>query len=218
LYFFFFFLSPTDEDHNFKDRGSGDLQEEEFNFESFQSHREQLLQMQRDQEEQLLKQTTCELESAGCSSLDESVDTESAKFAVSALMSTPQVHTKKTGAISSLLSSSSSSSLATSSFSQPAAVSLHPNSVTLTNGPIIDSKPTGLSTSPAATVLQLNFPITNNNKNSSNHNLVATTATSLSSVLISSQSFLPVPTVGKTVQSTNHVKITPANFTHKLAK
>jgi hypothetical protein len=42
--------------------------------------------------------------------------------------------------------------------------------------------------------LQLNFPITNNNKNSSNHNLVATTATSLSSVLISSQSFLPVPT------------------------
>jgi hypothetical protein len=66
--------------------------------------------------------------------------------------------------------------------------------------------------------LQLNFPITNNNKNSSNHNLVATTATSLSSVLISSQSFLPVPTVGKTVQSTNHVKITPANFTHKLAK
>lgn len=219
--------SPTEEDHNFKDRISGDKLEEEFNLESFQSHREQLLKMQRDQEEQLLKQTTCDFESAGCSGLDQSfssqptsrfmLDSASAKFAVSAVMNTTQVQTKKTGAISSLLSSTSSS-LATSSFSQPAAVSLQPNSVALTNGPISDSKPTGLSTSPAATVLQLNFPITNNNKNSSNHNLVSSTATSLSSVLMSTQSFLPVQTIGKTVQSANHVKISPANFTHKLTK
>ncbi|XP_071157350.1 enhancer of polycomb homolog 1-like isoform X1 [Mytilus galloprovincialis] len=219
--------SPTEEDHNFKDRISGDKLEEEFNLESFQSHREQLLQMQRDQEEQLLKQTTCDFESAGCSGLDQSfssqptsrfmLDSASAKFAVSAVINTTQVQTKKTGAISSLLSSTSLP-LATSSFSQPAAVSLQPSSVALTNGPISDSKPTGLSTSPAATVLQLNFPITNNNKNSSNHNLVTSTATSLSSVLMSTQSFLPVQTIGKTVQSANHVKISPGNFTHKLIK
>lgn len=219
--------SPTDEDPSFKDRSLGEIQEEEFNLESFQSHREQLLQMQRDQEEQLLKQTTCELESAVCSGLDQSfssqptsrfmLDSASAKFAVSAVMNTTQVQTKNTGAISSLLSSTLPS-LATSSFSQPAAVSLQPNSITLPNGPITDSKPTGLSTSPAATVLQLNFPLTNNNKNSSNHNLVATTTSSLSSVLMSSQSFLPVQAVEKPGQSTNHVKITSANFTHKLSK
>lgn len=211
--------SPTDEDHNYRERSLRSSPTEEFNMESFQSHKEQLLKMQRDQEEQLLKQSS--FESAGSSGLDQSfssqptsrfmLDSASAKFAVSAVMNTTQVQTKKTGAISSLLSSTSSSLTSSSSLSKPV------NSATLTNGPISDNKPTGLSTSPAATVLQLNFPLTNNNKNSSNHNLVSTTtATSLSSVL--TQSFLPVSTISKTGQSTNHVKITPSNFSHKIGK
>lgn len=80
--------------------------------ESFQSHQEQLLQMTRAQQEQLLKQDTSDLNNS-CNGLEHSfssqptsrftLDSDSAKFAVSAVMNTSQIQNQnaRTGAISS---------------------------------------------------------------------------------------------------------------------
>ncbi|XP_060068094.1 enhancer of polycomb homolog 1-like [Ylistrum balloti] len=220
-------------------------EETEFNLESFQSHREQLLQMQRAQEEQLRKQDTLVLDSSCSSELDHSfssqptsrftLDSESAKFAVSAVLNTSQLQSAtKTGAStqsSSLTPSSSVSStisikaikptscvavvttplptVAISAVSPAVTLSSPLASViptkTLSNGPIsAQNKITGLSTSPAATVLQLNFPL-NKNNNSSLPPL--TTTKSLSSSLTSSSSssssaFTPINSISnKTVSA-----------------
>lgn len=117
LYIYFFYSphfrphSPTVEESS---RGSSPhaAQEDitEFNMESFQSHKEQLLQMQRAQQEQLLKQDTSDLNNS-CNGLEHSfssqptsrftLDSDSAKFAVSAVMNTSQIQNARSGAISS---------------------------------------------------------------------------------------------------------------------
>ncbi|XP_021344728.1 uncharacterized serine-rich protein C215.13-like [Mizuhopecten yessoensis] len=223
-------------------------EETEFNLESFQSHREQLLQMQRAQEEQLRKHDTLILDSSCSSELDHSfssqptsrftLDSESAKFAVSAVLNTSQLQSAtKTGASTQSSSLSSSPSVTstisikaikpTSSVSvvakplptvaisavSPAVTlssplaSVIPTTKTLSNGPIsAQSKITGLSTSPAATVLQLNFPISKNN-NSSASPLTTTkglssSLTSSSSSSSSSSAFTPINSISnKTVSA-----------------
>lgn len=218
-------------------------EETEFNLESFQSHREQLLQMQRAQEEQLRKQDTLVLDSSCSSELDHSfssqptsrftLDSESAKFAVSAVLNTSQLQSAtKPGASTQSSSLPSSSSSASSTISikaiKPASnvavvattlptaaisavspavtlssplVSVTPTTKTLSNGPISSqSKITGLSTSPAATVLQLNFPL-NKNNNSSLPPLT-TTKTLSSSLTSSSSAFTPINSISnKTVSA-----------------
>lgn len=71
----------------------------EFNLESFQSHQEQLLQMQREQQEALMRQDAASLDNSF--SLEHSfssqptsrftLDSDSAKFAVSAVMNSSQL-------------------------------------------------------------------------------------------------------------------------------
>ncbi|CAH1774556.1 unnamed protein product [Owenia fusiformis] len=115
----------------------------EFNIESFHDHQEQLIEMQRQQQEQLLKQT--DLDSSF--SLEHSfssqptskftLDSATAQFAASAVVSTTQ----------SLSQLSDTTNTVTTT------------TVTL-NGPITDPDGTScFSISPAASVLQLNYPI-----------------------------------------------------------
>ncbi|KAJ8307466.1 hypothetical protein KUTeg_015550 [Tegillarca granosa] len=217
----------------------------EFNF---QSHREQLIQMQRAQQEKLLQQDSLADLDSSCTSLDHSfssqptsrftLDSASAKFAVSAVMNTSQIQSVKTGVVtsvstslpaSSLLSSLSSSSpftakhlppplstSSTTSLLQTAVATSKLAAQSLTNGPTTDCKTTGLSTSPAATVLQLNFPI--NNSNSSQHirpTLQSSTsaASSLTSALMSSTSaFSPINSTISSKSNTNLIKLSAANF------
>ncbi|XP_048728028.2 enhancer of polycomb homolog 1-like isoform X2 [Ostrea edulis] len=228
--------SPTVEESS---RGSSPhaAQEDitEFNMESFQSHKEQLLQMQRAQQEQLLKQDTSDLNNS-CNGLEHSfssqptsrftLDSDSAKFAVSAVMNTSQIQNARSGAISS--QTPAASEIITTPQTVvltnvvPAAVNttnlslltpttmLPPISSVISNGPIdhkdiISSKTTGLSTSPAATVFQLNFPL--NNNNASHHSHLPTSSSlssSLSNALSTSIPNKTVSTVGP-----NLLKFTP---------
>lgn len=92
----------------------------EFNMDYFTSHQEQLLQMQREQQEQLLRHQTCDLNSS-YPTLDQSfssqptsrftLDTASAKFAVSAVMNSTQVQQQHSA--SSTASINGASSIAT---------------------------------------------------------------------------------------------------------
>lgn len=101
--------------------------------ESFQSHREQLLQMQREQQEQLLRQQTSDLDTS-FNGLEHSfssqptsrftLDTASAKFAVSAVMNSSQLQQQQS---------------ATSTSSLNGANSVLTSSISLTNGPITSS-------------------------------------------------------------------------------
>ncbi|XP_052804773.1 enhancer of polycomb homolog 1-like [Mya arenaria] len=140
--------------------GSFAASDSEFNMDHFTSHQEQLRQMQREQQEQLLRHQTSDLD-ASYPGLEHSfssqptsrftLDTASAKFAVSAVMNSPQVHQQQS---------------ATSTASINGASSIVTSSVNLLNGPITtiaDNKLQGLSTSPAADILQLNLPLNNNN-------------------------------------------------------
>ncbi|KAL3836282.1 hypothetical protein ACJMK2_021719 [Sinanodonta woodiana] len=139
----------------------------EFNMELFESHREQLLlQMQRQQQEQLLLQDSLDLE-ISYNGLDHSfssqptsrftLDSDSAKFAVSAVISSSQIqHHSATVTSTTNGANLSSNSSSISINKSPSVVS---STLPLTNGPIVESKTTGLSTSPAANVLQFNFPL-----------------------------------------------------------
>lgn len=102
------------EESSSNDKPSHTAQEDntEFNMESFQSHQEQLLQMTRAQQEQLLKHDNSDLNNS-CNGLEHSfssqptsrftLDSDSAKFAVSAVMNTSQIQnqTARLGAVSS---------------------------------------------------------------------------------------------------------------------
>ncbi|KAK3105710.1 hypothetical protein FSP39_003940 [Pinctada imbricata] len=231
--------SPTPEDRLRQEKSSMPKSQEdslEFNLESFQSHKEQLRQMQRNQQEKLLKQESTELDVSN-NSLEHSfssqptsrftLDSDSAKFAVTAVLNSSQIHDVKPGAnitsssssstsliMSSLMSSVPSSS--SSSSLSPLVLSSRPcegpiskvqtvtsattvlpsiSSLTqsLTNGPVLDTvnigKTHGLSTSPAANVLQLNFPLNNNTPQHSVISSSSNLSSSLSSVLTSSSAF-----------------------------
>lgn len=96
----------------------------------FTSHQEQLLQMQREQQEQLLRHQTCDLDSS-FSTLEHSfssqptsrftLDTASAKFAVSAVINSTQVQQQESSTSTATINGASS--IATST-------------VNLLNGPI----------------------------------------------------------------------------------
>ncbi|KAH3705072.1 enhancer of polycomb homolog 1-like [Dreissena polymorpha] len=133
-------------------------QDNDFSMDYFTSHQEQLLQMQREQQEQLLRHQTCDLDSS-LTGLEHSfssqptsrftLDTASAKFAVSAVINTAQVQQQHS---------------ATSTAAINGASSIATTSVNLLNGPITTiTDNQGLSTSPAADILQLNLPLNNNN-------------------------------------------------------
>ncbi|KAK6182761.1 hypothetical protein SNE40_010373 [Patella caerulea] len=136
----------------------------EFNLESFQSHQEQLLQMKREQEEKLNQMdSSINLEHSFSSQPTSrfTLDRASAELAVTAVVKQAEITSANNGA------NSSSKSYITSS---------------VVNGPIIDSKPSGLSTSPAANVLQLNFPL----------NTSATPSSSIASSLSTSQTLTSI--------------------------
>ena len=105
-------------------------QDSEFNMDYFTSHQEQLLQMQREQQEQLLRHQTCDLNSS-FTALDQSfssqptsrftLDTASAKFAVSAVMNSTQVQQQQ---------------CATSTATINGASSIATTTINLLNGPI----------------------------------------------------------------------------------
>lgn len=127
--------SPTSEDSNHFGSSSFSNSQDttEFDMESFQSHREQLLQMQREQQEQLLRQQTSDLDTSfnglehSFSSQPSSrftLDTASAKFAVSAVMNSSQIQQQES---------------ATSTSSLNGASSILTSSISLTNGPITSS-------------------------------------------------------------------------------
>lgn len=232
--------SPTLEESSSHEKPSHTAQEDitEFNMESFQSHQEQLLQMTRAQQEQLLKQDTSDLNNS-CNGLEHSfssqptsrftLDSDSAKFAVSAVMNTSQIQNQnaRTGAISSqtpaapetprtpqtvVLTNTVPAAPTTSanvSLLSPTTV-LPPISSVISNGPVdhkdlVSSKTTGLSTSPAATVFQLNFPLNNNNASHNSHLPSSSTlSSSLSNALTTSIPNKSVSTVG-----TNLLKFTP---------
>lgn len=129
----------------------------EFNFESFQIHQEQLIQMQRQQQEEILRQET--------SVLDSSINLEHS--------------------FSSQPTSRFTLDSATAHFAASAVVNTIPigaNAVVAgitPNGPVsTDSKSGGLSTSPAATVLQLNYPL--NSKTTGTTETATTTTVSIS--------------------------------------
>ena len=128
--------SPTSEDSNHYSCSSFTNSQDttEFNMESFQSHREQLLQMQREQQEQLLRQQTSDLDTSfnglehsfsSQSSSRFTLDTASAKFAVSAVMNSSQLQQQHSATSTSTVNGANS--ILTSS------------SVSLTNGPITSS-------------------------------------------------------------------------------
>ena len=124
--------SPISEDSNHFGSSSFSTSQDttEFDMESFQSHREQLLQMQRDQQEQLLRQQTSDLD-ISFNGLEHSfssqptsrftLDTASAKFAVSAVMNSSQLQQQQSAASTSSLNGASS---------------ILTSSIPLTNGPI----------------------------------------------------------------------------------
>ncbi|XP_062566237.1 enhancer of polycomb homolog 1-like [Saccostrea cucullata] len=233
--------SPTLEESSSCGNPSHAAQEDvvEFNMESFQSHKEQLLQMQRAQQEQLLKQDTSDLNNS-CNGLEHSfssqptsrftLDSDSAKFAVSAVMNTSQIQNARSGAVLSRTQAAASETPPTpqtvvlTNAVAPAAVStaanlsllppttvLPPISSVITNGPIdhknvVSSKTTGLSTSPAATVFQLNFPL--NNNNASHHSHLPSSSSSLSSSLSALTTSIPNKTVSAV--GPNLLKFTPA--------
>ncbi|KAK2144972.1 hypothetical protein LSH36_714g00018 [Paralvinella palmiformis] len=188
----------------------------EFNIESFQDHQEQLLQMQRQQQEQLLKQETDLDNSGSLFNIDQSLssrpvsrftlDSATAQFAASAVydatrepsMSKSPATTSITVAVTAAVVVPSSSKptvllpphspALTALMTQnvpPSQSSTHTTganislpgvktcsssaNISLTNGPI-NSKTCGLSTSPAASILQLNYPLTTS--------MVTTTTTS----------------------------------------
>ena len=102
----------------------------EFNMDHFTSHQEQLLQMKRDQQEQLLRHETCDLDTSyptlehSFSSQPTSrftLDTASAKFAVSAVINSTQVQQQQS---------------ATSTATINGASSIASSTVNLLNGPI----------------------------------------------------------------------------------
>ncbi|WAR06166.1 EPC1-like protein [Mya arenaria] len=179
--------------------GSFAASDSEFNMDHFTSHQEQLRQMQREQQEQLLRHQTSDLD-ASYPGLEHSfssqptsrftLDTASAKFAVSAVMNSPQVHQQQS---------------ATSTASINGASSIVTSSVNLLNGPITtiaDNKLQGLSTSPAADILQLNLPLNNNN------NQVITT-----SILPSSTSHILNHEDTKTLNNLSLDKVLPMDVT-----
>lgn len=102
----------------------------DFNMDHFTSHQEQLLQMKREQQEQLLRHQICDLNSS-ITSLDQSfssqptsrftLDTASAKFAVSAVMNSTQVQQQHS---------------ATSTATINGASSIATTTINLLNGPI----------------------------------------------------------------------------------
>ncbi|KAK7480951.1 hypothetical protein BaRGS_00027766 [Batillaria attramentaria] len=108
----------------------------EFNLESFQCHREQLMQMQREQEARLLNQD----------------------------LAGPSINGNDVGNPGNNLqhsfSSQPTSRFTLDSASAEFAVSAVINASDLSTNAMKIDKNTGLSTSPAASVLQLNFPIT----------------------------------------------------------
>ncbi|XP_045207305.1 enhancer of polycomb homolog 1-like [Mercenaria mercenaria] len=162
----------TDSSHLLGPPSFTSSQDSEFNMDHFTSHQEQLLQMQREQQEQLLRHQTCDLDTSyptlehSFSSQPTSrftLDTASAKFAVSAVINSTQVQQQQS---------------ATSTATINGASSIATSTVNLLNGPInaiTENKSQGLSTSPAANILQLNFPLNNNN----NQLLPATVISSL---------------------------------------
>ncbi|XP_046357654.1 enhancer of polycomb homolog 1-like isoform X1 [Haliotis rufescens] len=225
----------------------------EFNFETFQSHKEQLLEMKREQEEKLLQLEASEIDSSvilgqSFSSQPTSrftLDSASAEFAVSAVMNSSQLPSANIGATTTTTttstSSSSSNNLTAPSVSLP-PVSTSPSSLlsasltappilvttqtttptpptvaVTTNGPLIDSKTSGLSTSPAANILQLNFPL---NVCSVTTAAVTTALTAATSVKVSSASTFMKPTVNNKVMpantSTFKLSTTPATALNLL--
>lgn len=153
----------SDSNHYLGSSSFPSSQDSEFNMDHFTSHKEQLLQMQREQQEQLLRHQTCDLDNSyptlehSFSSQPTSrftLDTASAKFAVSAVINSTQVQQQNS---------------ATSTATINGANSIATSSLNILNGPInaiTENKPQGLSTSPAANIYQLNFPLNNNNNSS----------------------------------------------------
>lgn len=211
--------SPTSEDssHCGSSSFSNSQDTTEFNMESFQSHREQLLQMQREQQEQLLRQQTSDLDTS-FNGLEHSfssqptsrftLDTASAKFAVSAVMNSSQIQQQQS---------------ATSTSSLNGASSVLTSSISLTNGPITslsDSKLPGLSTSPAANILQLNFPLNRGQEHLSSSTLLSvTTSSSVTSSPVSSLVTTSASTVLTSINSlaTKNINSINAASLFKLA-
>ncbi|XP_041371750.1 enhancer of polycomb homolog 1-like [Gigantopelta aegis] len=217
----------------------------EFNFESFQSHQEQLAQMQREQQERLqASELDMPVDTEEMSSSESSqflLDSASAEFAVSAVVNSSQLKSVNIGATNSLTSSSNSASTSsivaalTSKISAtklniptpttllPVSAPVLPTTTTApmviqstvqnptqvvhvpTNGPKSGNKTTGLSTSPAANVLQLNFPISMCSSLTTSPAPVASlSASSLSSTLSSSPAITTLP-LTRTIATNNKI-------------
>ena len=124
--------SPTsDKGHHYGSSSFSKAQDSsEFNMDHFTSHQEQLLQMQREQQEQLLRHQTCDLDTS-FTGLEHSfssqptsrftLDTASAKFAVSAVINSTQVQQQQS---------------ATSTATINGASSISTSTINLLNGPI----------------------------------------------------------------------------------
>lgn len=171
----------------------------DFNMDHFTSHQEQLRQMQREQQEQLLRHQSCDFDSPftelehSFSSQPTSVftlDTASAKFAVSAVINSTQVQVQQS---------------ATSTATINGASALSTTTVNFLNGTIntvLDSKSQGLSTSPAANILQLNFPIGSTNSTSGILSPAAQSSSAISSTSLPSSGVLLSPLVASSPAGT----------------
>ncbi|KAL4229035.1 Glycosyltransferase 64 protein C4 [Mactra antiquata] len=197
-----------DRSHHLGTPSFSSSQDSEFNMDHFTSHQEQLLQMQREQQEQLLRHQTSDLNTS-YTSLEHSfssqptsrftLDTASAKFAVSAVINSTQVQQQS----------------ATSTASINGASSIATSTINLLNGPInaiTDNKSHGLSTSPAENVLRLNFPLNNSSGQllpasiitshpSVNSSQSSTASLSSSTSSLSSSLALPASTVLTTINN-----------------
>ncbi|XP_074652761.1 enhancer of polycomb homolog 1-like [Tubulanus polymorphus] len=173
-------------------------------FEQYRTHQEQLYEMKREQEDQILRYETSDIDSSidlehSFSSQPTSrftLDSASAQFAASAVINQQLLLQTTSVTTTTTTTAASSSSLLSSSFSSSSTPSLSLGANTIISGALLSNgtdldcnKNSAFSTSPAATVLQLNYPPPSTGANN-NNTLISSSSSSSSQQQSSSSSVL----------------------------